>query len=91
MDVGDLYKVEVDQSTAKDLLRIGGFLLLLDVPQGTVVGLDQQVILLPLMKCEAIQRVLSISTFILNSSLWVRGPQVQIPSSDSTTCRTRAS
>ena len=38
-----LYKVEMDQNVAKEMLQTGGFLLLLDVPQGTVVGLDQQV------------------------------------------------
>lgn len=40
---GGLYTVNVDQSSAKHLTRDGGTLLLLEVPQGTVVGVDQQV------------------------------------------------
>lgn len=37
-----MYSVDVDQSTAKQLVKEGGTLLLLGVPGGTVVGYDQQ-------------------------------------------------
>ena len=37
------YTVNLDQERAKQLVRQGGTLLLLNVPEGTVVGLDQQV------------------------------------------------
>ncbi|KAK9829455.1 hypothetical protein WJX72_005966 [[Myrmecia] bisecta] len=36
------YAVELDQDTAKELVRQGGTLLLLDVPEGTHLGIDQQ-------------------------------------------------
>ena len=40
-----LYDVKLDQALAKDLLRTGGFLLILGVPTGFIVGLDQQVLI----------------------------------------------
>ena len=38
-----LYEVRLDQTVAKDLLKSGGFCLLLNVPPHLVVGLDQRV------------------------------------------------
>lgn len=43
MATGGLYTVELDQDRAKTLARDGGALLLLGVPEGTVVGIDHQV------------------------------------------------
>lgn len=37
------YSVNLIPDQAKELAEIGGSLLLLDVPEGTVVGIDQQV------------------------------------------------
>lgn len=37
------YSVNISPDQAKELAEIGGSLLLLDVPEGTVVGIDQQV------------------------------------------------
>lgn len=41
--VNDIYSVQISQQTAKELIRNGATILLLDVPVGTVVGIDQQV------------------------------------------------
>ena len=37
------YRVNVSPEKAKELAESGGALLLLDIPAGTVVGIDQQV------------------------------------------------
>jgi hypothetical protein len=37
------YTVKMDQEAARELVEKGGSLLLLDVPQGTALGVDQQV------------------------------------------------
>lgn len=37
------YSVNVSPAKAKELAESGGALLLLDVPAGTIVGIDQQV------------------------------------------------
>ena len=37
------YSVDISPERAKELAEVGGALLLLDVPAGTVVGIDQQV------------------------------------------------
>jgi hypothetical protein len=41
-----MYSVNVDQDLAKRLTRDGATLLMLDVPTGTVIGIDQQVFLI---------------------------------------------
>ena len=56
-----MYSVQIDQDLAKRLTRDGATLLLLDVPAGTVIGIDQQVNLLirtlPIMPaCESLNR-----------------------------------
>lgn len=38
------YEVNLSPDQARELVQSGGTLLLLDVPPGTAVGLDQQVI-----------------------------------------------
>ena len=38
-----LYSVELDPELARQLASQGGTVLLLGVPQGTVIGIDQQV------------------------------------------------
>lgn len=40
-----LYSTDYDQSHAKQAAKEGGILLLLDVPSGTVVGLNKQVLI----------------------------------------------
>ena len=37
------YKVDMDPTRATELAQSGAIILLLDVPSGTVVGIDQQV------------------------------------------------
>ena len=37
------YEVHIDPARATELAQSGGIILLLDVPNGTVVGIDQQV------------------------------------------------
>ena len=37
------YKVKLDATTARELAIKGATLVLLDVPEGTVIGMDQQV------------------------------------------------
>jgi hypothetical protein len=37
------YTVHIDPDKARELAESGAILLLLDVPHGTVVGIDQQV------------------------------------------------
>ena len=37
------YKVQVDPEKARELAQSGAIILLLDVPNGTVIGIDQQV------------------------------------------------
>lgn len=39
----NLYTVDLDPDTARNLAQQGATVLLLDVPEGTVVGVDQQV------------------------------------------------
>ena len=66
-----LYKVELDQRLAKELLKIGGFLLLLDIPAGTIVGLDRQVELWPCFYgwCTMLLHIdLTLKTLILDSA-----------------------
>ena len=41
------YKVQVDPEKARELAQCGAVILLLDVPNGTVIGIDQQVSGLP--------------------------------------------
>ena len=37
------YKIHMDPARATELAQSGAIILLLDVPNGTVVGIDQQV------------------------------------------------
>ena len=37
------YKIQIDPERATELAQSGAIILLLDVPTGTVVGIDQQV------------------------------------------------
>ena len=37
------YKVDMDPARATELAQNGAIILLMDVPNGTVVGIDQQV------------------------------------------------
>jgi hypothetical protein len=37
------YTLKVDNNTARELATKGATLVLLDVPEGTVIGMDQQV------------------------------------------------
>ena len=37
------YKVHLDPEKARELAQSGAIILLLDVPNGTIIGIDQQV------------------------------------------------
>ena len=61
------YTVHIDPDKARELAESGAILLLLDVPHGTVVGIDQQVKILSYiigqlcnLPCNTLQRKPSI-------------------------------